>query len=207
MSQSRIPLQQVFRSGTKPASQSPEERKLSISSVESSENEQRGRSPPRLRQIQRTFTNTGFSGTVARMAQNAGRGTRTPQMLEYERQAEERAKEQEAMQEERERMMEAENKMQQEIERIAQEEYEMKQYYEAEALRHAEEIRAHKEEVRRYQARLREHERRIRDHEVSSEAFARVIAMPAKPGRDRQASFMTPGQGNGQNGVNGQNGP
>lgn len=66
-------------------------------------------------------------------------------MLEYERQAEERAKEQEAMQEERERMMEAENKMQQEIERIAQEEYEMKQYYEAEALRHAEEIRAHKE--------------------------------------------------------------
>jgi nicotinic acid mononucleotide adenylyltransferase len=81
------------------------------------------------------------------MAQNVGRGTRTPQMLEYERQAEERAKEQEAMAEERERMMEAEAKMQQEIERIAQEEYEMKQYYEAEALRHAEEIRAHQEGV------------------------------------------------------------
>jgi hypothetical protein len=79
------------------------------------------------------------------MAQNVGRGTRTPQMLEYERQAEERAKEQEAMQEERDRMMEAETKMQQEIERIAQEEYEMRQYYEAEALRHAEEVRAHQE--------------------------------------------------------------
>ncbi|TVY50218.1 hypothetical protein LCER1_G008706, partial [Lachnellula cervina] len=77
------------------------------------------------------------------MAQPNGgaRGTRTPQMLEYERQAEERQKEYDRMQEERERMQGAEEKIQQEQERIAQEEYEMRQYYEAEALKHAEEMR------------------------------------------------------------------
>ena len=32
----------------------------------------------------------------------------------------------------------------------------------------------------------------MRDHEASAEAFAKVIAMPAKPGRDRQISFITP---------------
>lgn len=55
-------------------------------------------------------------------------------------------------------------------------------------------------DVRKYQSKMREHERRIRDHEVSSEAFARVIAMPAKPGRERQVSFMAPGS-NGNNGA------
>lgn len=57
---------------------------------------------------------------------------------------------------------------------------------------------------------MREHERRVRDHEASAEAFAKVIAMPAKPGRDRQMAFITPldrtgtglnGNGNGK--VNG----
>jgi len=76
--------------------------------------------------------------------QNA-RGTRTPQMLEYERQAEERAKEQERMMEERDRMLEEQARMQAEQDRIAQEEYEMRQYYEAEALKHAEEVRMHQE--------------------------------------------------------------
>ena len=73
------------------------------------------------------------------------RGTRTAQMLEYERQAEERAREQDAMNEERERMLEEQARMRAEQERIAQEEYEMKQYYEAEALKHAEEVRMHQE--------------------------------------------------------------
>jgi len=64
-------------------------------------------------------------------------------------------------------------------------------------------------EVRRHQERVREHERRIRDHEASSEAFAKVIVMPAKGGR--QISFMSPGARNG-NGIgngapNGPNGP
>ena len=45
-------------------------------------------------------------------------------------------------------------------------------------------------EVRRHQDRVREHERRVRDHEASAEAFAKVIAMPAKPGRERQISFQ-----------------
>src|ERR1700709_127452 len=67
-------------------------------------------------------------------------GTRTPQMLEYERQAEERAKEQDRMQEERDRMAEELDRIRKEQDRIAQEEYEMRQYYEAEALRHAEEV-------------------------------------------------------------------
>ena len=53
-------------------------------------------------------------------------------------------------------------------------------------------------EVRRHQERVREHERRIRDHEASSEAFAKVIVMPAKGGR--QISFMSPGARNG-NGI------
>jgi hypothetical protein len=48
------------------------------------------------------------------------------------------------------------------------------------------------QEVRRHQERVREHERRVRDHEASSEAFAKVIAMPAKPGRERQISLITP---------------
>jgi len=49
------------------------------------------------------------------------------------------------MNEERERMMEEQARMRAEQERIAQEEYEMKQYYEAEALKHAEEVRMHQE--------------------------------------------------------------
>jgi hypothetical protein len=125
---------------------------------------------------------TRFQG----MAQPVKMGTRTPQMLEYERQAEERAREAERMQEERETMLESESRIQKEIERIAQEEYEMKQYYEAEALKHAEEVRLHQEEVRRHQQRLREHQQRVLDHEASSEAFAAVIA---RPSRDRQISF------------------
>ncbi|TVY84198.1 Reticulocyte-binding protein 2-like protein a [Lachnellula suecica] len=132
------------------------------------------------------------TGAFGMAQQNGGgaRGTRTPQMLEYERQADERQREYERMQEERNRMLEAEDKMQQEQERIAQEEYEMRQYYEAEALKHAEETRIHQEEVRRHQQRVRDHQRRLQDHEASSEAFARVIAMPAKPGRDRQISVL-----------------
>lgn len=73
------------------------------------------------------------------------RGTRTPQMLEYERQAEERAREMAQIEEDRARMQDEMDKMTREQERIAQEEYEMRQYYEAEALRHAEEMRLHKE--------------------------------------------------------------
>lgn len=73
------------------------------------------------------------------------KGTRTAQMLEYERQAEERAREQEQMNEERDRMLEEQSRMRVEQERIAQEEYEMRQYYEAEALKHAEEVRIHQE--------------------------------------------------------------
>jgi flagellar biosynthesis GTPase FlhF len=119
-------------------------------------------------------------------------GTRNAKMLEYERQAEERVKEQLRMEEERERMSTEQTNIAQEQERIAKEQYEMDQYYEAEALRHAEEMRVHQEEVRRHQARVREHQMRLQDHEASSEAFARVIAMPAKPGRDRQISFMGP---------------
>jgi hypothetical protein len=119
-------------------------------------------------------------------------GTRNAKMLEYERQAEERAKEQSRMEEERQRMSTEQTNIAAEQERIAKEQYEMDQYYEAEALRHAEEMRIHQEEVRRHQARVREHQMRLQDHEASSEAFARVIAMPAKPGRDRQISFMGP---------------
>jgi hypothetical protein len=66
-------------------------------------------------------------------------------MLEYERQAEERAREQDAMNEERERMLEEQARMRAEQDRIAQEEHEMRQYYEAEALKHAEEVRIHQE--------------------------------------------------------------
>ncbi|CAD6501383.1 BgTH12-01635 [Blumeria graminis f. sp. triticale] len=120
----------------------------------------------------------------------AARGTRTAKMLEYERQAEERLKEMEIMAEERNRMLEELMKIQKEQDRIAQEEYEMAQYYEAEALKHAEEIRIHREEVRRHQERIRDHEVKLRDHEATSEAFAKVIAMPARQGRDRQVSFQ-----------------
>lgn len=66
-------------------------------------------------------------------------------MLEYERQAEERAREAELMAEERERMLEDMARISTEQNRIAQEEYEMKQYYEAEALKHAEEVRLHQD--------------------------------------------------------------
>lgn len=66
-------------------------------------------------------------------------------MIEFERQAEERAKEIEQMNDERDRMLEEESRIQREVERIAQEEYEMRQYYEAEALKHAEEKRVHME--------------------------------------------------------------
>ncbi len=79
------------------------------------------------------------------MATTAPKGTRTAQMLEYERQAEERAREQDQMNEERDRMLEEQSKMRAEQERIAQEEYEMRMYYEAEALKHAEEVRIHQE--------------------------------------------------------------
>jgi hypothetical protein len=135
-------------------------------------------------------------------------------MLEYERQAEERAREQEAMAEERDRMLETELRIRKEQERIAQEEYEMRQYYEAETLKHAQEIKLHQEEVRRHQERVRDHERRIMDHEASSEAFAKVIAMPATKGATRAVSFLQAqggrngarANGNGANGVNGANG-
>lgn len=126
------------------------------------------------------------------------RGTRTPQMLEFERQAEERAREQEAMQEERDKMMEMEMKIQKDRERIEQEEYEMRQYYEAEALRHADELRYHQEEVRRHQDRVRAHERMMMDHEASSEAFAKVIAMPVQAARKRDLfSYRMPRVGGG----------
>ena len=127
------------------------------------------------------------------------RGTRTPQMLEFERQAEERAREQEAMQEERDRMMETEAKIQRDKERIEQEEYEMRQYYEAEALKHADELRYHQEEVRKHQDRVRAHERMLLDHEASSEAFAKVIAMPVTAGGRRQmpAYYRMPRVGGG----------
>lgn len=42
---------------------------------------------------------------------------------------------------------------------------------------------------------MRAHERKLRDHEASMEAFAKVIAMPAKPARARQISFMAPQRG------------
>jgi len=91
-------------------------------------------------------SSSGFaiSNYFAKMAAPP-RGTRTAQMLEYERQADERAREQDAMSEERERMLEEQARMAAEQERIAQEEYEMRQYYEAEALKHAEEVRIHQE--------------------------------------------------------------
>ncbi len=87
------------------------------------------------------FTLSNYFATMATPA----RGTRTPQILEYERQAEERAREQDAMNEERERMLEEQARMRAEQDRIAQEEHEMRQYYEAEALKHAEEVRIHQE--------------------------------------------------------------
>lgn len=101
-------------------------------------------------------------------------------------------------------MHEAEMRMQREIERIAQEEYEMRQFYEAEALKHAEEMRAHQEEVRRHQARVREHRQRVLDHEATTEAFAKVIAMPAKPAREKLVSALALGSGGvGATNVNG----
>jgi hypothetical protein len=81
---------------------------------------------------QSTTSSTASSPPLAKaqpviMAQQIKMGTRTPQTLEYERQAEERAKEAEKMQEERDAMLDVELKMQREQERIAQEEYEMRQ--------------------------------------------------------------------------------
>ena len=90
-----------------------------------------------------------------------------------------------------------------EADRIAQEEYEMEQYYQAEALKHAEEMRLHQEEVKKHQERVRAHQRRMRDHEASSEAFAKVIAMPAKAGREKTISFMTPKRTNTNGNING----
>lgn len=185
MSLSRIPLDRVFRNKLP---------KLDTQSSPTSQLDRNLPSPP-----------SSFSSIMATQPPT-GLGARTPQMLEYERQAEERAKEQDRMQEERDRMALELSNIRKEQDRIAQEEYEMRQYYEAEALRHAEEKRLHEEEVRRHQERVREHERRIRDHEASSEAFAKVIAMPAKMGRDRQTSFMSPvraANGNGNANGNG----
>lgn len=178
MSLSRIPLERVFRS--KGGSQSSQS---SISTLPSSPP-----SPPSFTMSQKVQVQLG---------------TRTPQMLEYERQAEERAKEQDKMAEERERMQDEIDRIRREQDRIAQEEYEMRQYYEAEALRHAEEVRLHQEEIRRHQERVRDHDRRIRDHEASAEAFAKVIAMPARPGRDKIPSFMSPIERTGTGNLNG----
>ncbi|TVY91130.1 Reticulocyte-binding protein-like protein a [Lachnellula willkommii] len=193
MSLSRIPLTQVFRSKSNSTS--------STSSDSGTTSPQTRDTTPIFSSPVRANTLPGFG-----MAQPNGgaRGTRTPQMLEYERQAEERQKEYDRMQEERERMQEAEDKIQQEQERIAQEEYEMRQYYEAEALKHAEEMRVHQEEIRRHQQRVREHQRRLQDHEASAEAFARVIAMPAKQGRDKISFIAAPRKNSATTNGNGQ---
>jgi len=187
MFQSRIPLERVFKAGAKPES---------TSSASTGNNNK---------------VSISFSPTsIMSLPQQALLGARTPQMLEYERQAEERAKEQDRMQEERDRMLDEMQRMTREADRIAQEEYEMKQFYEAEALKHAEELRLHQDEIRRHQERVRDHERKVRDHEASAEAFAKVIAMPAKPGRERQISFMSPTPGGlkrtGTNGTGSSNG-
>jgi hypothetical protein len=171
MSLSQIPLSRVFRTGVQPPKIDTK-----INPVTSLP------SPP----------SSIASLSTMSQPQQVNLGTKTPLMLEYERQAEERAKEQDKMREERARMAEESDRIQREADRIAEEEYEMKQYYEAEALRHAEEVRLHQEEVRRHEERVRDHDRRIRDHEASAEAFAKVIAMPSKPGRDRSISFMSP---------------
>lgn len=137
---------------------------------------------------------------------NNERGTRTPKMLEYERQAEQRLLEAQRIEAERDRIQQDQAAMRREQERISQEEYEMEQYYEAEALKHAEELRLHQEEVKRHQERKREHDRKMRDHEASSEAFAKVIAMPARPARERQVSLLNMGA-NGQPQGGGRPGP
>ncbi|KAH7336654.1 hypothetical protein BKA65DRAFT_37877 [Rhexocercosporidium sp. MPI-PUGE-AT-0058] len=225
MSLTRIPLQQVFRSKRqKSSSVSSRDSTTSISSNSSTSPAEEKISPfsnlnsistkvapvasPKESRTSNPFTFAQFAAGFPGMSSNGSpatiRGTRTPQMLEYERQAEERAREMAQIEEDRARMNEEMDKMTREQERIAQEEYEMKQYYEAEALRHAEEMRLHKEEVRRHQERVREHARRIRDHEASSEAFAKVIVMPAKGGR--QISFLPPGARNGNGSPNGANG-
>lgn len=123
-----IPLERVFKKGAKPDSSS---QILKLNS----------------------FFSSPTSSTMSQ-PQQALLGARTPQMLEYERQSEERAKEQDRMQEERDRMQDEMARMSREADRIAQEEYEMKQFYEAEALKHAEEVRLHQEEVRRHQERV-----------------------------------------------------
>ncbi|QSZ30330.1 hypothetical protein DSL72_004852 [Monilinia vaccinii-corymbosi] len=115
-----------------------------------------------------------------------------PRIVEYERQAEQRAREQDLMTAAQDRMLEAQARIQADADRIAQEQYEMEQYYETEALKHAEEMRVHQAEVRKHEEFMRAHDRKLREHEASMEAFAKVIAMPAKQTRPRQISFMAP---------------
>jgi hypothetical protein len=142
MSLSRIPLEQVFRAKPGPGSidtnsnSSVVTRSPSNSTKRTSYSSSSSSPPPRGRTGYgeklagfgglSTFSNFfgSGSGNLGAMAAPV-RGTRTAQMLEYERQADERAREQEQMN--------------------AQEEYEMRQYYEAEALKHAEEVRIHQE--------------------------------------------------------------
>jgi hypothetical protein len=85
---------------------------------------------------------------------NRTRGAVPPKMIEFERQAEQRAREQDEMAAAQDRMLEAQSRIAQEAERIAQEQYEMEQYYETEALKHAEEMRVHLEEVKRHEGEL-----------------------------------------------------
>ncbi|PBP18799.1 hypothetical protein BUE80_DR010462 [Diplocarpon rosae] len=222
MSLTRIPLQQVFRSkqprrekSYSVSSRDSDEltRRSSSSSHPPAEDPDQASPPAALAtQPESGFAPRSRSGSSRRRRSTRSRssvfglgamsapppmlrGTRTPQMLEYERQAEERAREVAQVEEERGRMGEERERIAREQERIAQEEYEMRQYYEAEALRHAEEMRLHKEEVRRHQELVKDHDRRIRDHEASSEAFAKVIVMPVRGGR--AVSFVQPQPGGG----------
>lgn len=184
-SNTRIPFAQAFK--TQPDSAT----KVAFNSEEMNPDDfvPRDVSAPSIKEERSVTSQRGRGYGSFSQPTRAFRGTRTPQMLEFERQAEERAREQEAMQEERDRMMEMEVKIQRDKERIEQEEYEMQQYYQAEALKHADELRYHQEEVRRHQDRMRAHERMMMDHEASSEAFAKVIAMPVQAARKRNVSF------------------
>ncbi|CAD6501412.1 BgTH12-01664 [Blumeria graminis f. sp. triticale] len=77
----------------------------------------------------------------------AARGILTAKMLEFERQAEERYRENEVMAAERNRMLEELGIIQQEQNRILEEKHTMSKYYESEALKHAEETRKHREDL------------------------------------------------------------
>lgn len=155
MSETRIPLQQIFRAASfrkKSASVSSQDSNSSIESPTTSPEQSPAVKPlPRLPPAPRNRTSDPFTfaqfgrGLSSMSAPPMMRGTRTPQMLEYERQAEERAREMAQINEDRDRMADELAKITRDQERIAQEEYEMRQYYEAEALRHAEEMRLHKE--------------------------------------------------------------